>query len=101
MENISMYGTVAKMRLKPGAEVEMNRLTKEWSWDIPGYAFQYVYKLDSDPNEFMLVVGFDSKDSYLANAGSPEQAARYEQYRAFMESDPIWHDGEIILADQH
>jgi heme-degrading monooxygenase HmoA len=95
-----MYGTVARMRLKAGAEVEMNRLSQEWSQDIPGFVFQHVYKLDSGPNEFILVVAFDSKASYEANAKSQEQAARYQQYSALMDGAPEWNDGEIVFTQQ-
>ncbi len=64
-----MYGTVARIRLKAGAEAEMTRLSQEWSQDeIPGFVFQHVYLLDKNPNELMLVVAFDSKASYDANA---------------------------------
>jgi hypothetical protein len=31
-----------------------------------------------------------------ANAASPEQHARYEQYRALLTAEPEWHDGEIV-----
>ena len=96
-----MYGTVARMRLKAGAEAEMNRLSQEWAQeDIPGFVFQHVYKLDNNPNQFMLVVAFDSKASYEANARSPEQAARYQQYSALMDGAPEWNDGEIVFSRQ-
>jgi hypothetical protein len=31
----------------------------------------------------------------LANADDPVQDADYREYRALMEADPEWHDGEI------
>jgi len=46
----------------------------------------------------MLVVGFDGKDTYHTNAQSPEQHEAYEAYRALLEADPEWHDGEIIFS---
>ena len=59
---------------------------------------QYVYRLDLSPNEFYLVVAFENREAYHANAASPEQQARYAQVRALLEADPEWHDGEIVFA---
>jgi heme-degrading monooxygenase HmoA len=93
-----MYGTIARMRLKPGAEEEIARLSREDAPQIPGFAFQYVYRMDADPSEVYLVVAFESKEAYRANAESPEQNARYERFAALMEGPPEWHDGEIVYS---
>ncbi|MEA2514447.1 MAG: hypothetical protein QOF01_1688 [Thermomicrobiales bacterium] len=86
------------MRLKPGAEAELERLNRQDTPKIAGIVFEYVYRLDSNPDEVMLVVGFESKEAYQANANSPEQAERYEEYRALMAAEPEWNDGEIVYA---
>jgi hypothetical protein len=52
--------------------------------------------MDSDPNEIMLVVLFQDKESYLANANDPEMNKEYEAYRALLDADPVWNDGEVI-----
>ena len=94
-----MYGTVAHMRAKPGAEKELIEMTKnEQDIRIPGLIAQYVYRMNADPNEYYLVVIFEDKDSYTANADSPEQDARYREFRALLEEDPEWHDGFILSA---
>jgi quinol monooxygenase YgiN len=91
-----MYGTIARLRVKPGKEEELRRLGQEMTPQIPGTVFHHVYRTDADPNELYLVVGFESEQAYRANAESPEQHQRYEQYRALLDADPEWHDGEII-----
>lgn len=91
-----MYGTIARLRLKPGAQEDMQRLGGERPTEIDGFVFQHVYQTDADPNVMFLVVAFDSKEAYLRNAQSPEQAGRYERFRAMLEADPEWHDGEIV-----
>jgi quinol monooxygenase YgiN len=91
-----MYGTVARLRVKPGKDAELQRLGQEMAPQIPGFAFQHVFRSDTDPNELYLVVGFESEQAYRANAASPEQQQRYEQYRALLDADPEWHDGNII-----
>lgn len=93
-----MYGTIAKFRIKPGKEAELEHLSREEHAEIAGILFQHVYRMDTDPQELYLVVGFESEAAYRANAESPEQHARYEAYRALLESDPEWHDGEIVFS---
>jgi len=95
-----MYGTVARMRVKPGAEQKLIEFTRDESdVKIPGFIAQYVYRMDNDPSEYYLVVLFESRAAYSANADSPEQDARYQEFRALLASDPEWHDGEIVYAD--
>ena len=94
-----MYGTIARLRVKEGAEAELARLNEEYkSLNVPGYLGEYVYRMDADPRECYLVVLFADKESYHKNAESPEQNQRYEQFRALLDADPEWHDGEIISA---
>jgi quinol monooxygenase YgiN len=92
-----MYGTVARMRIKAGSEqqlLEMNRAVGA----PKGIVAEYLYRMDSDPTEYYLVVVFESKEAYDANAARPEQHAFYLQYRALLEAEPEWHDGTIIDA---
>lgn len=93
-----MYGTIARLRIKPGMDAQLEQMSREQVPEIPGFIFQYVYRLDSDPQEMMLVVGFTDKESYRRNAESPDQAARFEQYRALLEREPEWNDGEILFS---
>ena len=94
-----MYGTVARMKVKPGGWEGLRKLSEdELNLKIKGYIAQYVYKLDSNPNEAYLAVVFDSKESYFANAESPEQDARYQVMMKYLEAEPEWYDGEVIFA---
>jgi quinol monooxygenase YgiN len=95
-----MYGTVAHVRLKQGQEKALLELMDEWNRDyrpnVKGGLASYVYKKDADPNEFILVAVFEDKKTYVANADSPEQSNWFQKFRALLESDPVWEDGEII-----
>lgn len=93
-----MYGTIAKLRLKPGMDVELERLSREEVPELHGFLFQHLYRMDSDPQDAYLVIAFESREAYRRNAESPEQHARYETYRALLERDPEWHDGEIVFS---
>jgi quinol monooxygenase YgiN len=54
-----MYGTIARLRIKPGKEAELRQLGQEMTAQPPpGSIFSYVYRTDADPQELYLVVGF-------------------------------------------
>jgi heme-degrading monooxygenase HmoA len=94
-----MYGTVARMRVKPGSEEQLMQQFREFeSLNVPGFVNTYVYRMDAGANEYYMAVVFDSKESYWANARSPEQDARYRQMAALFDGEPEWHDGEIVAA---
>ena len=94
-----MYGTVARMRLKPGMDEIMAQQMRDFeAAKVPGAIAVYVYQMDADPHEYYMAVLWDSKESYRANADSPAQHGRYQAYRHALESEPEWHDGEIVYA---
>ena len=94
-----MYGTVAHFRAKPGTEQQLQQINKEYeTLKVPGFVKQYVYRMDSNPNEYIMTVVFQDKASYVANAESPDQHQRFMKFRALLESDPEWHDGEIVYS---
>lgn len=43
---------------------------------------------------------FEDKESYVANANSPEQDARYRRMAELFAGEPEWHDGEIVYASR-
>jgi antibiotic biosynthesis monooxygenase (ABM) superfamily enzyme len=94
-----MYGTIARFRVKSGAESQLVQLQHEFeALKVPGYVKSTVYRMDADPGEYYLAVVFDSRESYVANANSPEQDARFRAMLSLMDGEPQWHDGEIIYV---
>jgi antibiotic biosynthesis monooxygenase (ABM) superfamily enzyme len=94
-----MFGTVARMRAKPGSEAKLMELMKEYeALDVPGFVATYVYRLDGDGNDYYMVALFKDRESYFANAQSPDQDRRYRRMRKLFEADPKWHDGEVIYS---
>lgn len=92
-----MYGTIAKVTVKSEKVDELRNLTARL--DIaPGQIARYVYRMDANPQEYMLVAVFESREAYRANAESPEQHERFMELRAMLTDDPEWHDGEIVDA---
>ncbi|HEV2685284.1 MAG TPA: antibiotic biosynthesis monooxygenase [Actinomycetota bacterium] len=99
-----MYGTVARMKVKPG-ELELLQKTMQ-DWDaqggtVEGAVATYVYKLDSDPNEIIMVALFQDKKTYLANADDPKTDEWFQLMRAHLEADPEWNDGEVVISQQY
>ena len=92
-----MFGTVAKMTLKPGSMEKMRSLREQQqARGVKGFRFSAVFQSKSDPNETWLVVGFDDEASYRANAEDPETNKMAEQMRVLMAAPSEWHDGEIV-----
>ncbi len=92
-----MYGTVARMRIKPGAEGQFLELNR--GFEAPkGVVAEYLYRMDTDPTDYYLTVVFESKEAYVANAARPEMHAFYLRYREMLTAEPEWHDGTIVDA---
>ena len=94
-----MYGTCAKMRVKAeNVEALQKVMADQMSGDpVPGYQRSYVLS-ENDSEDFWLFVIFEDRASYDKNADDPAQNERYVEYRALMEDDPEWHDGEIVTG---
>ena len=94
-----MYGTVARMVLKPGMRERFVALWREI--DAPGFparVAEYLYQSDTDPDELYLAVVFASEEAYRKNAENPAMDASYRRVRELMAADPEWHDGAVIFA---
>ena len=97
-----MYGTVARLVLKPGMHERFMQLSQEIaSQEIPGWVAEYVYQSDANPDEYDVAIVFESREAYRANAESPAQAAYYRQLRELLATDPAWHDGTVVFAKPH
>jgi len=95
-----MYGTVAKMRIKAGAEAEFLRVAQVTeSVPVPGVVAVYVYQMDADSRDYYIGAVFDSKESYVTNAESPDQHQRFMQMMTVLDSEPEWHDGSVIYSN--
>ncbi|MFL5693089.1 MAG: antibiotic biosynthesis monooxygenase family protein [Ktedonobacteraceae bacterium] len=96
-----MYGTIARYRLKPGAEAQLEEQSRIFqAAKVPGFIGTYIYRMDADQHEYYLAVLFTSKEAYMANARSPEQDARYRQMLQLLEEEPEWHDGEVVYVEK-
>jgi hypothetical protein len=93
-----MYGTIARLKVKPGALDKISNMEDERHPE--GYVGTFVYQSDKDPNEIWMAVLFEDKTSYHANANDPTQDQEYQEFRKLLNADPEWHDGEIVYASE-
>jgi quinol monooxygenase YgiN len=95
-----MYGTVAKLKFQADKADEALKTVSasEEAANPEGAVATYVFRMDSDPSEFYLVVLFDDKETYFANADDPKTNDDYERMAKFFAAEPEWHDGEVVFA---
>jgi quinol monooxygenase YgiN len=94
-----MYGTVARARVKPENREALRELMQRQMGErqVEGYITSYGLFEDGSDIVWMFAV-FEDKATYTRNADDPAQHANYEAFRALMEDEPEWHDGEIWSA---
>jgi quinol monooxygenase YgiN len=99
-----MFGTVARMHVKPGHFEQLQTMNNEWSQTrgqrAAGFVATYVFRPDNQQDDVILVAIFKDRDTYRANADDPEQDKWYRQMREHLSADPEWTDGEVIFASQ-
>ncbi len=97
-----MYGTVARLKVKPGMEAEVAAFGESWKMGrrqhVKGVIGGYMYRLDTDSNAIIMAMIFTDKAAYHANAQDPAQDQEYQRLRSLLSEDPIWEDGEVIAT---
>lgn len=95
-----MYGTIARLHPRPGRVEDLIALQDRWRQgeeEPPtGYRSALLFLPDQNPYDrptVFLVAVFDDRPTYVANAQSPAQDARYQEMRGLLEDDPDWIDG--------
>ena len=92
-----MYGTVARMKIKrENVDALKAQFDREDYPATPGYRASHVLIPDKWDDEVIVAVFFDDRASYVKNAADPAMHERYLAYRALLEADPEWTDGEWI-----
>ena len=94
-----MYGTIARLRAKPGnADKVINFMKSEVGHPV-GYIGRVVYQLDNDPDEIWVAGWFESKNAYFTHSDKPETHQIYLRLLDLLVTEPEWHDGELVFAD--
>jgi quinol monooxygenase YgiN len=93
----SMFGTVARMRVKKGMESSLEELSRNFeSRNVPGWQWTTIYRATGDPQEYWIAVVFRDEASYKKNADDPEQNRWFGELMKMLESEPEWHDGNVV-----
>lgn len=90
-----MYGTVARIRVKQENREPLRAVMQRQGYDeVAGFVTSYVLYEDESDTAWLFAV-FSDRAAYERNAGDPAQHERYLEYRALLEDEPEWHDGEV------
>ena len=90
-----MYGTVARTRVKLENRERLRKVTAGQGYaEVSGFVASYVL-FENDSERTWIFAVFTDRDAYERNADDPLQHERYLEYRALLEEEPEWHDGEI------
>jgi quinol monooxygenase YgiN len=93
-----MYGTVARLKIKPGTLEQFSAANAEMTADSGnGEVVVMVYNTNEDPDELYLVAVFEDEEKYYANADRPETDASFRKMSQYFAEDPQWHDGEVVF----
>ena len=94
-----MYGTVGRAHVKPeNRDRLLEVMMKPEYADVPGYRSAFLMFPENREDEVVIVAVFQDRESYFKNADDPVQHQRYLEYRALMEDEPEWSDGEWLDA---
>ncbi|HJP66493.1 MAG TPA: antibiotic biosynthesis monooxygenase [Actinomycetota bacterium] len=91
-----MFGTVGRAHVKPENQDQLVEVLRRQAYgtEVPGFVKSYVMFPQNRPGEVLLVAIFEDEASYRKNADDPSQHERYLEYRALMDDEPEWSDGE-------
>ena len=90
-----MYGTVARMKVKrENLEALREAMNEVERRPGDGYVATHILVPDEWHEEVLVAVFFEDRKAYLKNANDPKMDEDYRRFRAFLEADPEWTDGE-------
>jgi quinol monooxygenase YgiN len=95
-----MYGTLARMKIKKeNLDKVREMMDPSAQRKVEGFRASYVVVPDQRDDEIWLLAVFEDEASYKKNAASPEQDKEFRAYRALLEDDPEWIDGQIEVFE--
>lgn len=94
-----MYGTIGHFRVKAGMGERLLEIFQQVeALKLHGSLAAYCYHTDASAQDYYIAVVFTSKEAYYAHAEHPEVVAIDNRLMELLESEPEWHDGEIVYA---
>ena len=90
-----MYGTVMHARATAGNRPAVVAMMGE-SLETNGFRATHVLLPDEDEDAVVAAIVFEDRETYSANAHDPGTEAWYGRFRALLEADPEWTDGDWV-----
>lgn len=91
-----MYGSISRFKVKPG-NWDALRQAAETGPQAQGPSAAAVFQMDADRDEFYMVIVAESEEAYRANSERPEMHDAYVDRLQWLESEPEWHDGKVLI----
>ena len=94
-----MYGTLGRMRPKPGKRDELVALlrTPPSGAAANGYRSAFLLKAD-EGDDVVVAMMYEDKDAYTAMVHDPQTDANFGTIMELLEGEPTWTDGEWIAS---
>jgi hypothetical protein len=90
-----MYGTIMRASVRPeDRPALLATIAAGEVVAVPGFIGSHLMFPDGRDDEVWLAVFFTDRAAYEKNAADPAQHERYTAFRALMQADPSWTDGE-------
>jgi hypothetical protein len=90
-----MYGTLMRARVTPENRPALLALMGEGA-GAEGFHATHVLVPDDDDGTVIAAILFEDQERYSANAHDPATEEWYGRFRALLEDDPGWTDGEWV-----
>ena len=91
-----MYGTIFTLNIKPGHH---DALIKDLAEQSPPTGMIAWFVMNPDKQESWIGVAiFEDRETYVANAESPQQHESFLKMMGHLESEPTWTDGTYVGA---
>lgn len=94
------YGTVVRIRVKPGCAEDVQRVFHKHG-AAPSSVAITVIRTDEDPDVLWVAGVHRSREAYRANAETAEQKARFAELSQYLVEGepPQWHDGGVMVFE--
>jgi hypothetical protein len=90
-----MYGTLMRAKVAPENRSSVLALMGEGG-EAKGFHATYVLFPDDGDGAMIAAIMFEDEEAYSANAHDPATEEWYSRFRALLEDDPGWTDGEWV-----
>jgi heme-degrading monooxygenase HmoA len=94
-----MYGTLGRMRPKPGKRDELVELLRTPPSGAAANGYRSAFLLKADEGEDVVVaVMYEDKDAYTTMVHDPQTDANFGTIMELLDREPSWTDGEWIAS---